>query len=114
MKTYRVTLEAPKRHFEITYDLDVSVDQHEFWGQKFDVKNHRITNARASIVVPECMNLFDSDVHALEMACGDKYYGEFVVDIPAAAFDVEDEETWIDRLADSIPAEWQIVNWKTI
>jgi hypothetical protein len=115
MKTYRVTLSAPKSHFEISYDLDVSIEEYEFWGQKYSVKEHEIVNAKSEIEVPKSwknVNYNSNDVH--HMACGDIYCGEFSADIPAAAFHFDDEEEWIDALADSLPSGWDIVNWKTI
>lgn len=108
MKTYRVEFLAPRSHFEITYDNEKSVDDYEFWGEKFSVTNHQIINAQASIEIPSSWTMVGSNNDAEAMAAGDRFYGEFTVDIPAESIQADTLDEWLDILCDQIPANWDI------
>jgi hypothetical protein len=107
MKTCRVEFEAPRKHFEITYETAKSVEYYEFWGERFSVREHSIVNARATIEIPSSWTMVDSSRDAAEMASGDRFYGRFIAKVPVGEATPIDE--WTDALVDAIPQEWEVL-----
>jgi hypothetical protein len=109
MKTYRVTFSAPKKMFLITYDLDASIEDYEFWGQKWSTKEYTIKNAKAVIDIPQSWAMIDSNIDAQDMATGYSDYGDFIADVPHEPVGGDTMDEFLNNLCDMIPAEWQIV-----
>jgi len=110
MKTCRVEFEAPRKHFEITYDTAKSVEDYEFWGEKFSVTEHSVANARATVELPPSWTMVDCSRDAADMASGDKSYGRFIVDIPADSIQADSLDEWLDLLCDKIPCGWDVLD----